>query len=331
VHIVPGNQCDSPDITVILATYNRAKELTKTLEGMVRSEKRDLAVEFVVVDNGSNDQTKAVVKSFSKLLKMNYLFEPRSGKNRALNYALENSRLGKIVVFTDDDVDVSLDWVISIRSVCDRWPNHAVFGGRINVVFPTEKVPKWTSDPYLYSLGLAHHSISNDECIYPQFELPFGPNYWVRREVFENGRRFDEEMGPHPTNRIMNDETSFLVSLQRDGYEIVYSPLVIVGHRVQAEMIRLPSLLQRGYQQGRGEAHLQGLPRPTLLRKRPAVWRIHRGGSIIFYTIRVLGSLLFSEKELRPRNAVENMRKLGYRVESMRLADRVLAKSQDRP
>src|SRR3972149_934775 len=153
----------APDITVIIATYNRAQDLERTLEGMAINENKGLSVEFVVVDNGSTDQTKLVVDSFSLRIPIHYIFEARSGKNRALNTALENCDLGKIVVFSDDDVDVPPDWLSSISQVCNRWSTPSVFGGRINVVFPVEKLPKWTSDAYLYSLAFAHHNISDIE------------------------------------------------------------------------------------------------------------------------------------------------------------------------
>src|SRR4030043_1747507 len=106
------------DITVIIGTYNRAQELARTLEGMAKAEKRGLSVEFVVVDNGSTDSTKSVVDLFHGRIPINYIFEPRSGKNRALNTALENCTLGEIVVFTDDDVDVSPDWLVLISQGC---------------------------------------------------------------------------------------------------------------------------------------------------------------------------------------------------------------------
>jgi glycosyltransferase involved in cell wall biosynthesis len=315
----------APDISVIIATYNRAQDLARTLEGMARAENGGFVVEFVVVDNGSTDQTKLVVDSFSERIPIRYFFEARSGKNRALNTALENCDLGEIVVFTDDDVDVSPDWLVSIRAVCDRWPNHAVFGGRINVVFPDEKAPQWTSDPYLYSLGFAHHYISDSERVYSKFVTPFGPNFWVRRDVFDNGRRFNEAVGPRPTNRIMGSETSFLIALQKDGYETVHSPMAIVSHRVQPDMIRLSTLFRRAYREGRGQAHIFGLPRLPLLRKNPAAWRIHRTGSIVFYTFKVFVALILSSTEKRPRNVVDSMRDLGYRIEAMRLAEQASA------
>lgn len=83
------------DITVIIPTYNRSQDLARTLEGMVRTEKGNLSVEFIVVDNGSSDQTKLVVDSFSDRILIQYIFEPRQGKNRSLNTALEKGILGR--------------------------------------------------------------------------------------------------------------------------------------------------------------------------------------------------------------------------------------------
>jgi hypothetical protein len=84
---------------------------------------------------------------------------PRPGKSRALNTALEEVELENIVTFTDDDVDPSPEWFVSIASTCERWPNHSVFGGRINVLFPTENVPKWAFDPYISLFAFAYQKV----------------------------------------------------------------------------------------------------------------------------------------------------------------------------
>ena len=39
----------TPDISVIIATYNRAEELAKILRGMASMEKGNLSVEFVII------------------------------------------------------------------------------------------------------------------------------------------------------------------------------------------------------------------------------------------------------------------------------------------
>ena len=53
------------DISVIIATYNRADILAETLENLSRLDRDDINAEFVIVDNNSCDQTKDVIANFS--------------------------------------------------------------------------------------------------------------------------------------------------------------------------------------------------------------------------------------------------------------------------
>jgi len=307
------------DISVIIPTYNRASDLRRTLEGMAKMDRSGLSIEFIVVDNDSTDQTKYVIDSFSDRLPIQYFFEPHSGKNRALNFALENAKLGDIVVFTDDDVDVSADWLVSIASICSRHPNHSVFGGRINVIFPDENVPKWASDGYIKPMAFAYHNYSTIECVYEDRGVPFGPNYWVRRSVFDNGRRFDEAIGPHPTNRILGDETKFLLDLLNDGYEIIFSPRAIVSHRIQPEILKFSAICKRAYQTGRGYLHIRGLPQRNLLNQHRAVWHLYRMGAIIWNALKVLSAMTFSSKGQRLPKCAKKILYLGYQIEAMRM------------
>jgi L-malate glycosyltransferase len=248
------------DISVILATFNRANDLSRTLEKLAQTDRGDLLVNFVIVDNGSTDKTKEIINSFLNRIRIKYLFEPRNGKNIALNTALNSCELGKIVVFIDDDVDVDRDWLTAISTICERWPNHEVFGGKIEVIFPVKKVPQWAKDPFISSFNFARHDYSKYECIYDSRHAPFGPNYWVRSSVFNNKRRFNEIVGPRQKNRIMGSESTFLFQLVKEGYQIVYSPKAIVKHRVQKRNMYLIEMLKRAYRQGRGQAYYFGKP-----------------------------------------------------------------------
>jgi len=316
----------SIDISVIIPTYNRASDLYRTLEGMANCQRGNLRVEFVVVDNGSTDQTKQVVDSYSSRLATRYLFEARSGKSRALNTALETVELGDIVVFTDDDVDPSREWLVSIFSTCERWPQHSVFGGGIDISFPDEKVPKWALDPAISAGAFGYHNYCSHECIYENRLTPYGANFWLRKEVLGNGRRFSEAIGPYPNGMILGEDILFLARLLDDGFEIVYSPSAVVIHRVRPEMLNLHKIYRRAYQAGRGDTRVTSLPHLTLLGQSPTLWRLHRAGSIMLHTVRVLQSLFFSDKDQRPRNVVKNMRDIGFRVESFRLGQKALVK-----
>jgi L-malate glycosyltransferase len=304
-----------PDITVILATYNRAKDLDKTLKSMVKTEKKNLKIQFIIVDNNSKDNTKEIVEKYETQIPIVYIFESRSGKNVALNSALDKSYLGSIVVFTDDDVDVSPDWLIEIYASCQRWPNHKVFGGKINVVFPTEKIPHWISNKFLSSLACARHDYSNNEIAYGGDYVPFGPNYWVRKEVFSNGRRFDETMGPHPKNRISGDEIAFLLKIKREGNEIIYSPSVVVAHRIQTRVLKLSVVYLRAYQWGRGRFHIYGLNKRKLQNNKYIPLRIAIIIAIIYNVFKIALLIIPTHNDLRIERCAKKFEEIGCMIE----------------
>jgi glycosyltransferase involved in cell wall biosynthesis len=315
------------DISVLIPTYNRAQELARTLKGMTDAERGGLSVETIVIDNGSTDETKSVVASFADRLRIRYIFESRPGKSRALNTALEEGVLGNIVAFTDDDVDPSREWLVSIASASERWPQHSVFGGRINIRFPIENVPQWAFDPEISRFAFAYHNYASDERVYRDGWMPFGPNFWLRSELLRNGRRFNEAIGPFATGMILGEDTSFLLGLLHEGNEIVFVPDALVTHRIRAEMLELSILYRRAFRRGRGEAHIYGIRDMELLRRSPTAWFLYRRGSIIRYALETFTSFIFSDSERGPLKVTEKMRALGYRVEAIRIAKEMFKRS----
>jgi len=310
---------DEPDISVIIATFNRAEILRQTLESMAHLDRDGLSAEFIVVDNNSSDDTKMVIKSFTKRLPIHYLFEPRTGQNCARNRALEDVELGRLVVFTDDDVEPRKDWLKTILSISERWPEYSVFGGKIYVMWPCVKIPKWAHSPNIKSLCFAEHNHAKSECVYAPTQSPFSGNFWVRREVFANNRQFSERIGPRLGGYIMGSETSFLKELSEDGYRIVYSPEAVIGHRIQPEDVSLSNILKRAYRFGRGRARMRPLCRRVLLEKHPMLWRLTRAGAILRLTFPLITSLVALILE-KPEKAIQTMSCIGYNIESLNIA-----------
>jgi glycosyltransferase involved in cell wall biosynthesis len=309
------------DISVLIATYNRVDILRQTLDSMIGLERDGLSVEFVVVDNNSSDHTKEVIESFIDRLPIRYLFEPRPGKNCALNKALNEVKLGELIVFTDDDVEPKNDWLKAIASVTERWPDYSVFGGEIYAIPPNDKVPKWVGDPSIPMCNLGAHDYAETECLYKRCRYPFGGNLWVRREVLADGRRFDESIGPRAKGRVMGSETSFLKQLVDDGFSIVYSPEALVGHRIQPEQISVWYIVKRAYWHGRGIARMD-LPvcRQELLRRHPLVWRLIRIGAIVQLSLKLGGSIITTIVNKELQKVIDLGLRIGINVEWVRIA-----------
>lgn len=310
----------SRDITVLFPTLDRAGGVARTLEDMARCDRAGLDVGVIVVDNGSRDGTREVVESFADRIPVQLLDEPEPGKNRALNRGLDEGELGEIVLFTDDDVTPAADWFQVVAASAARWPDTDVFGGSIEVVWPTDDVPGWARDPYVQEFGFAVHAPRADEGPYAAPLLPFGPNFWVRRRALEGGPRFAEQIGPHPTNRILGDETMFLRELRDAGHSPVFVPGSRVGHRIQASLLDPASICRRAITLGRGVPYSRGLPRRELLARSPHLWRLVRRASLARFSLQLLLTRLVPDVDARTLRAVHLNRNLGYERECLSLA-----------
>lgn len=289
------------DISVLIATYNRADVLQRTLTNMAGLDCTGITVEFVVIDNNSSDHTREVVDSFGDRLPIVYLFEPKPGKNCALNKALNEIELGELVVFTDDDVNPNPDWLQIVVEVSHRWPDVSVFGGKVSPVWPCD-LPEWLmnqpEDFLVMTYGI--HDCGDAEVYYgdhTKLKEPFGPNFWLRKSVFAHGLRFNEHIGPRPKDRIMGGESSFLKGLADDGYKMVYSPASIIGHCISDQQITKEYLLKRVATKGRSNAVLSSEFKNTKMYTRSKLlWYLCRYYSLIKHVLRKYASFIMRDE-----------------------------------
>lgn len=255
-----------PLITVLIATYNRSEDISKTLESLVETDRSDIDVEIVVIDNNSSDNTRQVVEIYLDKLPLTYLFQPVPGKNNALNLALEKVELGDIIAFTDDDVDFPKNWFHSVQSACQRHPDFDVFGGKITPVFPQgHEIPEWAKcRPRFGGADFAVHNFGNDDIPYWGSEVslngvtPFGANMWCRKKIFTDGLTFNGSIGPAPKTKGKGSETSFLEDCKTHGYKGVYIGDNEVGHRLQPKLLDYSFQMQRSFQMGVGRVLCAG-------------------------------------------------------------------------
>ena len=105
-------------LTVLIATRNGAHTLPRALSALAQLDSPAGGWKLVVVDNGSTDETKEIIQSFTGRLPITYVFEAAPGKNAALNAGL-NKIEGDLVVFTDDDTLPHADWLVEMRQAAD--------------------------------------------------------------------------------------------------------------------------------------------------------------------------------------------------------------------
>lgn len=118
-------------LSVIIPTYNRAEILKECLERLTKQKFMNNEFEIIVVDDGSSDNTKAVVEQAQKSgsVEILYLYQKNQGQGIARNYGLRYAK-GSIVTFIGDDILVLPDFVqqhIRLHRVHKK-ENEAVLG-----------------------------------------------------------------------------------------------------------------------------------------------------------------------------------------------------------
>jgi glycosyltransferase involved in cell wall biosynthesis len=236
-------------VTVAICTWNRAKLLDQTLVRM-----RELRVspgvewELIVVNNNCTDETDAILEAHTGRLPLRYYSEPRPGKSHAANLAVEQAR-GELIIWTDDDVLVDPEWLAAYVSAAERHPDAAIFGGAIAPWYEVPP-PPWVADNLkdLASM-LAICDVAGDDRPFALNEFPFGANMAFRTAALRSVR-FDPNLGPYKTERILGEETALIQALQKQGHRGVWIPSAKVAHFVTAQRMSYDYVW--GYFHGRG-------------------------------------------------------------------------------
>src|SRR6266536_3691911 len=114
--------------SVVIATYNRADELIKTLKSLSAVQVPE-PWEVVIVDNNSSDNTREVVLKAAEAfpVALRYFHESQQGRSAELNTGIQASQ-GEIIAITDDDVRLEPDWLTNGRDALERFGCECLVG-----------------------------------------------------------------------------------------------------------------------------------------------------------------------------------------------------------
>lgn len=105
---------NAPFLSIVTPTYNRAHLLPDCFESLLKQ--TDFDFEWIIVDDGSTDDTAAVVSTFeTDLFPVVYVSKENGGKHTALNAAFPLIH-GKYVLTMDSDDSLTDDAVETVRS-----------------------------------------------------------------------------------------------------------------------------------------------------------------------------------------------------------------------
>jgi GT2 family glycosyltransferase len=230
--VPPAPDASWPEISVILCSYNGARTIRETLEGL-----RRLAYpryEVIVVDDGSTDATPAIARGYD----VRVISGPNRGLSHARNLGMRAAR-GDIVAYVDDDAWPDPHWLTYLAAEFRR-TSHAAIGGP-NIPPPDENdVATCVANA---PGGPIHVLISDTEAEH----IP-GCNMAFRKSALEAVGGFDEQF------RRAGDDVDVCWRLQEHGMTLGFSPAAMVWHR-RRNSIGAYFRQQRGY--GEAESMLE--------------------------------------------------------------------------
>ncbi|MGB5953788.1 glycosyltransferase [Pseudomonas sp.] len=93
---------DTPLVTVIIASYNHARYIEASIDSVINQTYKN--IELLVVDDGSRDDSPAVLKRLQEQHGFDLRFQANQGLARTLNDAIARAKGDLIVPFGSDDI-----------------------------------------------------------------------------------------------------------------------------------------------------------------------------------------------------------------------------------
>ena len=162
-----------PNVSVLMSIYNSEAYLREAIESILNQTYTEY--EFIIVDDGSDDESPHIIREFAKLdSRINLLTQKNMGLATALNNGFTLCK-GKYIVRMDAD-DVSLPYRISEQvEYLDNNPNCVLVGGLAKVISESGEV-----------LGIGSggpHKVTNLYSFPPRIAVSLHPLITVRKSA----------------------------------------------------------------------------------------------------------------------------------------------------
>jgi glycosyltransferase involved in cell wall biosynthesis len=243
-------------LSVIVVTKNRARHIMPCLDSIAAAFAlaAPLDAEIVIVDNGSADNTAAMIDGWARAnaVPIQALSHPGPGKSRGLNLALRAAK-GDLLAFTDDDCRLHPEYVNDLLRHDAADTDFVLRGGRVELGDPTD-LPlaiNTSPTPKRWSLALS----TRDDFLGGELK---GCNLTMRRALVESLGTFDEDFGPG--SRLgSGDDSEYILRAYLNGITLEYVPDMTVLHHHGRKTSEEGRAVVRRYLIGNGGLHAKYL------------------------------------------------------------------------
>lgn len=171
-----------PKVSVIIPAYNMARYTVETVRSVLNQTFKDY--EIIVVDDGSTDNTKELLRPYIENHQITYIYKENGGASSARNVGFRASQ-GKYVAFLDcDDLWLPRKLRISVN-LLDAHPE-------VGLVYNRALYIDKKGNDLWFSKDRCHSGMVFEKLILRDFIINSSPV--VRRECFQKVGLFDETM-----------------------------------------------------------------------------------------------------------------------------------------
>ena len=195
----------APPVSVIIAAYNEAKVIRKTIATLLGSDYPNL--DILVVDDGSQDGTAAVVTAaYGGDPRVRVIEKPNGGKASALNLGIQQCR-GEIIVALDADTAFAPDTIPKlVRHFAD--PAIGAVSGNVKVGNRRNPLTIWQAVEYITSQNFDRRAFDLLNCI---TVVPGAVGAWRKDAVILAGLY---------SSQTLAEDTDLTFKIRKLGYRI---------------------------------------------------------------------------------------------------------------
>ena len=231
------------NISLYIPVYNGESTIESVLKSALQLDPG--ADEIIIIDDGSNDQTKEILKKYENKIKI-IKNETNQGLGFSRNLAISKSK-HQLVASIDADVEPEKKWLLKLYETQKKFGS-AICGGRL---FEKYK------DKNIYNMWRHIHGTQNpfgDKIIENLGDTVSGSNTLLNKEVWSNVGGY---LNQYKTN---GEDVTFCRKLVISKYKISYNGTAECNHLQNDNLKSLCDRARRAYVYG------SGLKEPTLLR-----------------------------------------------------------------
>lgn len=211
----PEKEADTehPPVSIIMAAHNEAKVIYSTLNSVLSSSYAG-RLEVIVVNDGSTDETAALVKAVALCDKrVRLVNQTKNGKAAALNAALRISQ-HDLIVMLDADTQFEPETIAHLVAPFKN-PVVGAVSGHAKVGNQQKLLAKFQDLEYTCGFNLDRRAYDTWNCI---TVVPGAISAFRRQAI--------NDAGGLPSDTLAED-TDLTLVLHREGYEVRYAPKAI--------------------------------------------------------------------------------------------------------